>query len=277
MDPNVGRFVTMDEFAGSGRDPYSLHKYLYAHANPVNNTDPSGYITVQEFAMTGLMVGILAGIQSDSLLLSESEPMGPVNPTEMSPTRRVKLAMAAMNHGAETTFIARASQVATEEPLKPNDGKDFLLLLSQNSSPSEQIRELFVFSHAISRGILMQNDQGFYVDTGLWGKVKAYFGFTNRRDIDDLIKLIKKGDIVFSEDAIIKLFGCNLATGEFAQKLSNITGATVIASEGRVSSINGTNSAGKPYETGWFQSDDAWYEHTPNQSRKKLGKKIRAW
>jgi RHS repeat-associated protein len=44
-NPANGRFNTMDPFAGNNRDPQSLHKYLYAHCNPVNNLDPSGEFT----------------------------------------------------------------------------------------------------------------------------------------------------------------------------------------------------------------------------------------
>ena len=32
----------MDPFAGENDEPLSLHKYLYAHADPINNIDPSG-------------------------------------------------------------------------------------------------------------------------------------------------------------------------------------------------------------------------------------------
>lgn len=42
MSPEAGRFWTKDTFAGHIRDPLSLHKYLYTHANPINNLDPSG-------------------------------------------------------------------------------------------------------------------------------------------------------------------------------------------------------------------------------------------
>jgi RHS repeat-associated protein len=42
LNPDTGRFWTMDTFAGDNEDPLSLHKYLYCQGNPVNNTDPSG-------------------------------------------------------------------------------------------------------------------------------------------------------------------------------------------------------------------------------------------
>jgi RHS repeat-associated protein len=49
MNPNTGRFWTPDSFEGFQPDPLSLHKYLYAHANPVNRIDPAGYYaTLQE-------------------------------------------------------------------------------------------------------------------------------------------------------------------------------------------------------------------------------------
>jgi RHS repeat-associated protein len=42
MNPSTGRFWSMDSYEGSSIDPVSLHKYLYANADPVNSTDPSG-------------------------------------------------------------------------------------------------------------------------------------------------------------------------------------------------------------------------------------------
>ena len=44
MDTSTGRFISQDSYAGSISDPISLHKYLYANANPVMYSDPSGYI-----------------------------------------------------------------------------------------------------------------------------------------------------------------------------------------------------------------------------------------
>ncbi|NOS72793.1 MAG: hypothetical protein HOP33_23065 [Verrucomicrobia bacterium] len=43
LNPNTGRFWSMDSFEGDSDDPMSLHKYLYCHADPVNGIDPSGY------------------------------------------------------------------------------------------------------------------------------------------------------------------------------------------------------------------------------------------
>ncbi len=42
-NPSVGRFLTMDTVAGSIFEPKTLHKYLYAGNDPVNNIDPSGH------------------------------------------------------------------------------------------------------------------------------------------------------------------------------------------------------------------------------------------
>ena len=44
MNPSTGTFISMDSYQGSIYDPVTLHKYLYANANPVMYTDPSGYM-----------------------------------------------------------------------------------------------------------------------------------------------------------------------------------------------------------------------------------------
>ena len=46
LSVNTGRFVSRDPFEGFLRDPISLHRYLYAHGNPVNLIDPSGYVSI---------------------------------------------------------------------------------------------------------------------------------------------------------------------------------------------------------------------------------------
>jgi len=47
-NPNLGRFHTQDTWPGRTFDPITLHKYLYANADPVNGADPSGLFTLVE-------------------------------------------------------------------------------------------------------------------------------------------------------------------------------------------------------------------------------------
>jgi len=41
-DPSLARFISVDEFPGDTRTPYSLHAYQYGYSDPVSNTDPTG-------------------------------------------------------------------------------------------------------------------------------------------------------------------------------------------------------------------------------------------
>jgi RHS repeat-associated protein len=43
MSLSTGRFTTQDTYEGVSHDPATLHKYLYAGADPVNKVDPSGH------------------------------------------------------------------------------------------------------------------------------------------------------------------------------------------------------------------------------------------
>jgi RHS repeat-associated protein len=58
-DPLIGRFNQLDPFMGNTYDPQSLHKYLYAHANPINGIDPSGEMSGLELTVVTISIFLL--------------------------------------------------------------------------------------------------------------------------------------------------------------------------------------------------------------------------
>ncbi len=77
------------------------------------------------------------------------------------------------------------------------------------------------------------------------------------RNLADLKAMVDAGDIVFSSDSTTYVYGCEVSnTKDFAKKLSTITGGTVRAGVGKVSTAhaNGSNgNATDPWraEGGW--------------------------
>ena len=57
-DQDNGRFNRLDPFVGNAEDPQSLHKYAYAHCDPVNGIDPSGNNLVSVLAVTAILVSL---------------------------------------------------------------------------------------------------------------------------------------------------------------------------------------------------------------------------
>jgi RHS repeat-associated protein len=70
----IGRFTTRDPFEGLSDDPISLHRYLYANADPVDNADPSGLFTtadlgaVMHFAV--VLINLYSAVTSTSRAIS---------------------------------------------------------------------------------------------------------------------------------------------------------------------------------------------------------------
>lgn len=59
LNTDSGRFWTRDVYEGTIHDPASLHKYLYAGAEPVKFIDPSGQFSISEIAIVQDIRGML--------------------------------------------------------------------------------------------------------------------------------------------------------------------------------------------------------------------------
>lgn len=64
---NTGRFWTMDTNKGDHEDPQSLHKYLYANSNPINNKDPLGLNVYK----VGLPSGIAGSLVAHRMIVGD--------------------------------------------------------------------------------------------------------------------------------------------------------------------------------------------------------------
>jgi RHS repeat-associated protein len=73
LNPDSGRFWSQDSFEGVNTQPQSLHKYLYAHADPVNGIDPSGYFTLTEMLNVSWIQSTLNTIRVGSLSLAREK------------------------------------------------------------------------------------------------------------------------------------------------------------------------------------------------------------
>ncbi len=56
----TGRFTQQDTYLGNNSDPVSLHKYLYANADPVMYTDPTGNFSISQLSASFNVMGNLA-------------------------------------------------------------------------------------------------------------------------------------------------------------------------------------------------------------------------
>jgi RHS repeat-associated protein len=52
-DTSSGRFGRMDTYEGGLLEPFTLHKYLYTHSNPIGGTDSTGF-----FNLNGLLAAL---------------------------------------------------------------------------------------------------------------------------------------------------------------------------------------------------------------------------
>ena len=76
-DQGIGRFAQQDTWMGVNSDPVTLHKYLYANADPVSYTDPTGNFSIGSLMAANDVRTNLSGMQMDvglSLLDAAVDP-----------------------------------------------------------------------------------------------------------------------------------------------------------------------------------------------------------
>lgn len=76
LDPTSGRFKSADTFEGNPYDPGTLHGYLYVHGNPVNLSDPSGLLTLQEQILTVSIISTLESVAVIHIATNRLEQQG---------------------------------------------------------------------------------------------------------------------------------------------------------------------------------------------------------
>ena len=76
MNPSAGTFISMDTYQGNMYEPVTLHKYLYANANPVKYTDPSGNVTNLVDLSAGMSIREILGSTFSSCMCNALIGMG---------------------------------------------------------------------------------------------------------------------------------------------------------------------------------------------------------
>jgi RHS repeat-associated protein len=107
LNTSTGRFMNMDQYEGDSGSPASLHKYVYAGADPVNRFDPAGNdfdLATQVAAVT--IVTVLANLTITGLAIvaPNGKGGGSASPTGLFVSLRVGLAYYGLYAGGGVDF-----------------------------------------------------------------------------------------------------------------------------------------------------------------------------
>jgi hypothetical protein len=215
----------------------------------------------------------------------------------------IDLAISAQGYGDEPAFDHRAHMTRTTV-IKPHSGAEMLEMLAAYTRTHRSVRHIRIFSHAYPRGVIMTNMSGFYHSPGLDDtELAAYVGNRGQRSEvggqrpevrgwrsetgsrtqwdspratshpNILAAAVAEGRIVFAPNCSIHLFGCNLTSGGFTQKLSGAIGGVVIAA---TAGVYPEIAGGR--ETGIFIAVTRWQKFANGHlAVPNLGRRWRAW
>ncbi|WP_255395950.1 RHS repeat-associated core domain-containing protein, partial [Motiliproteus sp. MSK22-1] len=120
-DQGVGRFTQQDSWMGNNQDPVTLHKYLYANADPVMYTDPTGNFSIGGMmstmsTMTRLSLKSYNAYSNVSMLISLAK--GDMTLNELAFTYLASRVLPARLFKCRNSF-SEETLVYTESGLKP--------------------------------------------------------------------------------------------------------------------------------------------------------------
>jgi RHS repeat-associated protein len=73
FNPQTGRFWSADSYEGGNQNPITLHKYLYGNADPIQNVDPAGTMSV---VSVGATMALTSGIANSMITASAGLAIG---------------------------------------------------------------------------------------------------------------------------------------------------------------------------------------------------------
>jgi hypothetical protein len=162
-ESETGRFTRRDTYSGHISDPITLHKYIYANANPVNGVDPSGFATITDSLSIINTISQLAA----RAYISVSSPIQAANTT----AGFMALAAGVLSF----TLIEEAKKGKKEQfeyklyPEEPNQK----IIIDDDTNDASQMRVQLQYKHQYDHGIaLLANPEigvtKAQVHNGLW-------------------------------------------------------------------------------------------------------------
>jgi RHS repeat-associated protein len=149
MDTGSGRFASRDTWEGYLRQPVSLHRYVYANADPIDFIDPSGRISLPSLMASVTITGILTTVLfSPSHSLAASATTGPaviIVPGQSSGATNFQqnaIAIRRSVYGRHATVVKTTLHDDLTMSFSTLDGKNF------NLSRARALRTFMTISHA---------------------------------------------------------------------------------------------------------------------------------
>jgi RHS repeat-associated protein len=182
-DATTGQFIRRDTYSGTVLEPISFHKYLYANANPVNATDPTGLYTLMEQSRVTQEIGRQA---------ATSSTIYTTTPFALQAARVTAGILALFAGAAASAFLLNVittkngSKDETEFKLYPNDKKKRTEIDEDTRKANQmrvQLQYMNMYTHAIA--LLNTEETGvtkLQVRTGLvqlWETTKTHATWFN--------------------------------------------------------------------------------------------------